>query len=374
MKKLKIGITGQSDFVGTHLANNISCVDEKFDIVPFEDNFFDQTEFMDDFVEKCNIIIHLAAVNRHKDENYIYDRNIELANILVKSLNKSKSKTHLIFSSSIQESNDNLYGKSKLKAREILYGWSKESGNIFTGLLIPNLFGPFGKPNYNSVISTFCHKLVNNENPTIIKDNEIKLLYVQDLCIKILQIINDRNNSSELTVVHEKKISVTKILILLKYFKSEYIENGNIPKLNDDFEIKLFNTFRSYIDPKFFFPKKYVRHSDERGSFIELLRSGLSGQFSFSTTNKGYVRGNHFHTRKIERFSVIEGKAQIELRRIDKKEKYSFILNGSKPAYIDMPIWYTHNIKNIGNTTLITNFWINEQYDPTDPDTFYVNV
>jgi UDP-2-acetamido-2,6-beta-L-arabino-hexul-4-ose reductase len=374
MKKLKIGITGQSGFVGTHLTNNINFVNEKFDIVPFEDSFFDKIQLMNSFVEKCDVIIHLAGVNRHEDENYIFKRNIELANILVKSLNKSKSKTHLIFSSSIQESNDNLYGKSKLKAREILVSWSKQSGNIFTGLLIPNLFGPFGKPNYNSVISTFCYKLVNNENPAIIQDSEIKLLYIQDLCEKIFQIINDKSNSSLLTVVHEKKISVTKILFLLKYFKKEYIDNGNMPKLNDDFEIKLFNTFRSYIDPKLFFPKKYVKHSDERGCFIELLRSGLSGQFSFSTTNKGYVRGNHFHTRKIERFSVIEGKALIEFRRIDKKEKYSFILDGSKPACIDMPIWYTHNIKNIGNKSLITNFWINEQYDPIDPDTFYINV
>ena len=137
----------------------------------------------------------------------------------------------MIFSSSIQESNDNLYGKSKLKAREILVSWSKKSGNIFTGLLIPNLFGPFGKPNYNSVISTFCYKLVNNEIPAIIQDSEIKLLYIQDLCEKIFQIINDKSNSSVLTVVHEKKISVTEILILLKYLDRTLSQSFSFQKI-----------------------------------------------------------------------------------------------------------------------------------------------
>lgn len=374
MKKLKVGITGQSGFVGTHLANNIRFVDKKFDLIPFEDNFFIENHLMNTFVEKCDVIIHLAGVNRHEDESFIYRRNIELADILVKSLNKSKNKTHLIFSSSIQESNNNLYGKSKLKAREIFEEWSIETGNLFTGLLIPNLFGPFGKPNYNSVTSTFCYKLVNNEKPKIIQDSEIKLLYIQDLCRHIIQIINDKINNSKLYINYEKKISINNILTLLNYFKKEYIENGNVPKLHNDFEVKLFNTFRSYIEPNTFFPKQYITHSDERGSFTELLRSGIPGQFSFSITNKGYVRGNHFHTRKIERFSVIEGEALIELRRIDTNEKYSFKLDGSKPSFIDMPIWYTHNIKNIGNKPLITNFWINEIFNPSDTDTFYEKV
>ena len=128
------------------------------------------------------------------------------------------------------------------------------------------------------------------------------------------------------------------------------------------------------MDIKNYFPVKFTKHNDTRGSFVEIIRLGVGGQLSFSTTVPGITRGNHFHTRKIERFAVIKGKALIQLRRIGTNEVHNFYLNGDEPGYVDMPIWYTHNIKNIGENTLYTNFWINEPYNLEDADTFFEEV
>lgn len=374
MNKIKIGITGQSGFVGKHLSNNIRFINSNYSLVNFEDSWFENTKKLDSFVEESDIIVHLSGVNRSESEKFIYDRNIELSNILINSLKKSKTKTHLLFSSSIQEDQDNLYGKSKKICRENFSKWANNTKNNFTGLLIPNLFGPFGKPNYNSVVATFCSKLINNESPVILIDKKIKLLYVQDLCDKIIDIIDKKIDKHKMKLSFSKEIKVSEILELLNNFKINYIENGIIPPIKSDFQLNLFNTFRSYINHSKFFPINYKVNSDERGSFVELVKSNIQGQFSFSSTNPGFVRGNHFHTRKIERFSVISGKALIQIRRIDSDKIISFEIDGSKPSFVDMPIWYTHNIKNIGNTELITNFWINEFFNPNDMDTYFYKV
>lgn len=146
-----------------------------------------------------------------------------------------------------------------------------------------------------------------------------------------------------------------------------------MPSLEDPFEKALFNTFTSFI-PKDYFPKKFIKHTDDRGAFVEIMRANTPGQTSFSTTVPGITRGNHYHTRKVERFAVIKGQARIQLRKINTDEIVEYFLDGDEPAYVDMPIWYTHNISNVGNSELITLFWINEPYDPNDPDTYFETV
>jgi len=135
--------------------------------------------------------------------------------------------------------------------------------------------------------------------------------------------------------------------------------------------INLFNTFRSYIDHAVYFPFKLTQHADNRGAFVEIVRLGIGGQVSFSTTHPGITRGNHFHTKKIERFTVIKGKALIQLRKYNTEEVLNFELDGNEPSYVDMPVWYTHNIKNVGEEELYTVFWINEAFDATNPDTYF---
>ncbi|HEX8576513.1 MAG TPA: NAD-dependent epimerase/dehydratase family protein [Flavobacterium sp.] len=371
---LKIGITGQAGFVGKHLYNTLGLFKEEFERVDFQKDFFDDSSKLNDFVSKCDVIVHLAAMNRHNDPQVIYDTNLGLAKKLATSLKETESKAHVLFSSSTQEERDNLYGKSKKEARELLADWVAKSGGKFTGMIIPNVFGPFGHPNYNSVIATFSHKIARNETPTIDVDGDLKLIYVGELVDEILKKIRSGESRHEVFVPHTSESKVSRLLFLLEKYKEEYQDKGIIPELNSKFEVNLFNTFRCYMDIPNYFPVKFTQHTDPRGAFVEVIRLNVGGQISFSTTVPAITRGNHFHTRKIERFAVIKGKALIQLRQIGTDEVLDFYLNGEEPAYIDMPVWYTHNIKNVGEKELYTIFWINEFYDPNDPDTYFENV
>jgi len=379
MEKHKIGITGQAGFIGNHLYTTLS-LREDVELVDFERSFFEDSDALAQFVSKCDSIVHLAAMNRHEDPQVIYDTNLKLVDELLTACEKSKVTPHIIFSSSSQELKDNLYGQSKLEGKEKFMAWAEITGGKFSSLTIPNVFGPFGKPNYNSVVATFCHKVANNENPTILNDGEVGLIYINDLVqIFMDTIFGDQqskplnNNSSEVDIEPNHYVKVSRILELLNGFKSNYMEKGIFPNLEDHFEKSLFNTFRCYI-PESHYPVKYTKHTDPRGSFVEIARTQTSGQFSFSTTVPGITRGNHFHTRKAERFAVISGKARIQLRKIGTDEVINYDLDGKEPAYVDMPIWYTHNITNTGDEELITLFWINEPYDPEDADTYFESV
>jgi UDP-2-acetamido-2,6-beta-L-arabino-hexul-4-ose reductase len=370
---IKVGVTGSNGFIGWHLCRTLELDDIKFELIEFNRNWFNETNHLDFFVSKCDIIIHLAGINRHSEETLIYDTNITLANILIESFLRIGFKGQVIFSSSIQEERNNTFGNSKKVARELFANWAKITGAKFHGVIIPNVYGAFGLPFYNSVISTFCYQLINNESPKIENDVKLNLIYIDDLVKDIIALFNTESND-KLIIKYTDTIMVSEILKILINFKNKYFTNGQIPSLNNQFEINLFNTSRSYLDLKTYFPVKYKNNIDDRGNFVEIIRLETGGQISFSTSKNGVVRGNHFHKRKIERFSVIKGKAQIQLRKIGSTEIFNYYLSGDEPAYVDMPIWYTHNIKNIGNEELYTMFWINEFYDANDPDTYFVKV
>lgn len=370
----KIGITGQNGFVGYHLYQTVKLYSEEFSLVEFDRSFFEDEAKLDAIVKNCDVIVHLAALNRHNDPEVIYEMNTGLVKKLVSSLERTKSKAHVIISSSTQEERDNLYGKSKKEGRLMLSQWANRAGGIFTGMVIPNVYGPFGNPFYNSVIATFCHQVSHGETPKIDIDGQLKLIYVGELVDEILKAIRNNDNSHELVISHTAEAKVSEILSLLQNYKEVYQEKGEFPALNNAFEHKLFNTYRCYMDIKNYFPRKFIQHPDNRGAFTEIARIGIPGQVSFSTTVPEITRGNHFHTRKIERFAVIKGKALIQLRKIGTTEVHNFYLDGNEPAYVDIPIWYTHNIKNIGEDTLYTIFWINEPYDAKDPDTWFETV
>lgn len=371
---IKIGITGQNGFVGSHLYNTLGLNPERYERIYFERSFFDNSEKLDDFVSKCDVIVHLAAMNRHPDPEVIFKNNIELVNKLIDSLKRTESKAHMIFSSSSQEDNDNLYGKSKKQGRELFAEWANQSTGKFTGMIIPNVFGPFGKPNYNSFVATFCYKLTHGEIPIVDNDSEVKLIYVGELVQEIINQIDNKETKEQYEVQHTSINKVSEVLAKLENYKQLYFDHGEIPELKSDFDLNLFNTFRCYFDIKNHYPVKFTQHRDPRGAFVEVIRLGIGGQCSFSTTVPGITRGNHFHTRKIERFAVIKGEALIQLRKIDTDEVLNFHLKGDEPAYVDMPIWYTHNIKNTGDEELYTIFWINEAFNPEDSDTYFVEV
>ncbi len=370
----KIGITGQKGFIGTYLTNFLTLKKDDVTLIPFEDESFSDVSKLKEFVSDCDVIVHLAAVNRHADPEFIYDTNIDLVKRLIDVLQAQRVHPHVIFSSSTQEERDNPFGRSKRVGRDMLYKWACESGSPFTGMIIPNVFGPFGNPYYNSVVATFSYQLTHNETPKIDTDALLKMIYVDDLAEAVFNIIKNRVSNDELRVKHTTEISVKEILSLLASFQSLYVEKGIIPDIRNRFERDLFNTFVTYLDIETHFPVKLNQSIDSRGSFVETAKITSGGQISFSTTKPGITRGNHFHTRKAERFAVIKGKALIQLRRIGNDKVISFELDGSLPAYVDMPIWYTHNITNIGDNELFTIFWISEFFDPKDPDTYFETV
>lgn len=366
----RVGITGQAGFVGTHL-RNLLRTKEEVEVVPFEDRYFADPKRLANFVGECDAIVHLAAVNRCSSDAELYEINLRLVQQLTEAMEVAQVAPHLIFSSSTQEQRDNAYGKSKREGREMLRRWAQKNGALFTGLIIPNVYGPFGKPYYNSVVATFCHQLTHGEQPKIDVDGLLKLIYVGELAEHIYRVIATDKSQVELPLPHTAEKKVSELLSLLETYKAQYFEQGIIPKLSTQFEVNLFNTFRCYIDLPTYFPVPLQPHTDERGTFVETIKLHTGGQVSFSTTKQGVTRGNHYHTRKIERFVVLQGEARIQLRRVGTNDVVNFTLSGNKTSYVDMPIWYTHNITNIGETELITQFWINELFNPNDPDTFF---
>jgi UDP-2-acetamido-2,6-beta-L-arabino-hexul-4-ose reductase len=378
---IRVGITGQSGFVGTHLYNTLGLYADKFERISFADSFFTESKKLSEFVSECDVIVHLAAMNRHNDPAVIYETNIELVKKIIVACETASVKPHILFSSSTQEEKDNLYGRSKKEGRELFEHWANKNSSNFTGFVIPNVFGSFGNPYYNSVVATFCHQLTHNETPVIDVDGELKLIYVGELVAEIIRVIESKHKADtslmaieKLLLPHSYTIRVSELLQKLTDIKKNYFESGTLPNLDKSFELNLFNTFLTYIDHQSFFPFHLKLNTDNRGSFVETVKLNSGGQVSFSTTNPGVTRGNHFHTRKAERFAVIKGKARIELRRIGTENKLSFELDGEKPSFVDMPVWYTHNITNIGKEELYTIFWINEFFDQTDPDTYFEKV
>ncbi|MBI87029.1 MAG: epimerase [Candidatus Marinimicrobia bacterium] len=373
MKKLSIGVTGYKGFIGYHLSTHIKYIDDNLNFIACPKNYFSDKEKLESFVSKCDVIVHLAAKNRGEDDEVI-SNNIALVDQLISALNTCKKKIHLIFASSTQESNRNAYGKSKIEGVKKFQYWAKGTNNKFTSLKIPNVFGPFCKPYYNSVVSTFCYQLIKQKTPEIIIDNKVDFIYVQNLVKTIVhEIYNNKRLVQLINVKADKSIKVSSLLKKLLFFKESYLKLGIIPKLRNEFDVNLFNSFRSYIRIKDI-KSDLVLHNDERGYLFENIKEMTGGQTFFSSTKPGITRGNHFHKNKIERFCVVSGEAIISMRKIGSRKCFNFKVSGLNPVAIDIPIFFTHNIKNIGREDLLTLFWSNEIYDSENPDTYFLKV
>ena len=370
---MKILISGYNGFLGKHLLRSLKFHPSNFHIEYLSKNDFKSPTSLSNKISKDDIIFHFAGINRDTTDQIVYKKNIEINNCMYSALENVSFKGRLIFTSSTQEELETFYGKAKKEARIKFERQSKVLGYNFYGIITPNLFGPFCKPNYNSFIATFSDMILNNKLPKITLDKEVDLLYVSDFIDSCVNLI-EKNTDIKFHLKKPKRVKVSEILSMLINFNNLYIQKNQIPTISSYFELCLFNTFRSHINFKKHFPVKYQEHTDSRGSFVETARFFSGGQSSVSFTKKGEIRGNHLHTRKIERFSVIQGKASIKLRETLSDIVHDFKLNGNKPSFIDIPIWYTHSIENIGEEDLITIFWINEHYDDADSDTYLEKV
>jgi UDP-2-acetamido-2,6-beta-L-arabino-hexul-4-ose reductase len=233
--------------------------------------------------------------------------------------------------------------------------------------VLPNLFGEHGRPGYNSVVATFCHAIANGQDVELRDDKDLSLLGVRDASAQLLPDATSEEPPAA-TV-----IAVSGVLRLLREFEATY-RDGQIPRLDTRFRTQLFNTYRSFTFPARF-PIPLVRREDDRGALVETIRShGGTGQAFISSTKPGVTRGQHFHLDKIERFVVFEGQARISLRRLFHTDVVSFLVSGDEPAIVDMPTLWTHNVTNLGSSTLYTQFWADQLFDPAAPDTFYEDV
>ena len=347
--------------------------EERFEVLPFEDSYYDNPQAFTEFAANADVIVHLAGVNRDEPE-VVYQKNIELMEKLLEYCDAAESKPVILFSSSTQIERDNEYGRGKKRAMELLEAWTQKSGASAVSMVVPNVFGDSGRPFYNSVVATFCHQVTHGEQPTIIKDGQMTMIYINDLIEDIVRLIDEKIGGYRVEYLKPRaEIKISEVLSLLNKFRDYYYDSGMVPAIHSDFERDLYNTFVTYMDAADW-ERNLKLNTDDRGSFVEVFKLENGGQVSFPTTKPGITRGNHYHVRKNEKFCVVSGAASIKLRRIGTDKIIEYKVSGDKPSWVEMPIYYTHNITNIGDTELVTLFWINEHFNPDDPDTFFEKV
>ena len=365
---MKIGITGIDGLLGWHLRAYLHG-GRKATVRGVDRPTYSDPRSLADFVQDVDAVVHLAGVNRGNDAE-LEETNIDLTNRLIAACEKTGSKPHIVFASSTHADRDTAYGRSKRACAAKFRQWSDKNRANFTNLVLPHVFGEFGKPFYNSVVSTFCYQIANREAPTIVTDGDLELVHTQEVATRILQVIGKGESGDNRE--QGRSIKVSELLAKLNEIARLY-NCQIVPDLRDLLDLRLFNTFRSYLFPKYY-PVTLSVHADSRGALFEAVKSRNAGQMFFSTTKPGVTRGNHYHTRKFERFLVTSGEAVIRLRKLFSGEIVEFRVSGSNPQYIDMPTFYIHNITNIGSTDLVTVFWAHEIFDKDDSDTYPESV
>ncbi len=362
-----VGITGGRGFVGSHF--RFFLHEHKNDYTPIliDKGDFSDSEKLSEKLSICDAIVHLAGLNRG-DEDEIYQTNVGLTKQILSVLWQiGKKEIKFVFLSSTHNLRDTAYGRSKRDCQKIISDWGKTNNAKTVSIVAPNIFGEFVRPYYNSSVATFCHEISEKKESMVNDSAKVELVYVRKICSLIFDSLADEDSLCT-HFVRGREMKISDVYNLLKKLRDEYV-SGIIPYCSDNFELRMFNMFRSYLYPKYF-PVPLEAKTDNRGSFVEIAKTRIGGQTSFSTTCPGIVRGNHYHTRKIERFCVIKGEAVIRLRKLFSAQIYEYKVSGAKPVYVDMPTYYTHSIENIGQGELLTMFWINEIFDPNDPDTF----
>lgn len=361
---MKVGITGADGLIGWHFCCHLLTLPD-ISIVTANRTTFSSPELLDRFVAQCDVIFHLAGANRGADAD-VEATNIQLAEVLVASLQRCDRQPHVLFSSSIHQDRDNAYGRSKRIASQLLQNWADKVGANYTCLILPHVFGEHGRPNYNSVVSTFCYQLANGHQPIIDRDGDLELLHTSDVVGAGLEAMWSASGGDLRPA--GRRITVSEMLTELSLLDDHY-RRGIIPEFTDQFSLNLFNVYRSYLYPQFY-PQSLVKHQDDRGGLFEAVKTDHGGQAFLSTTVPGITRGDHFHFHKVERFLVVSGQAEIRLRKLFSDSVETFTVSGDQPVFIDMPTLHTHNITNTGTTELLTFFWSHEIFDPENPDTW----
>lgn len=359
---MTIVLTGSNGFLGWHTRVLAESLGKQTEALALGDRFDAGSAV--GALERATVLVHMAGVNRG-DDDAVRRGNIRFAEQLATVLDLASTKPPtVVYANSIQAGNDSPYGRGKQEAGEILRRAAEGAGSRFVDVRLPNLFGEHGVPYYNSVVATFC-QLAAQGKPLEVKDDKELLLLHAQVAAEVLLGLHEPEDSLRLATSRR----VSEIASLIQEMANVY-SKGTIPDISESFSRDLFNTYRSFLVGDLL-PIPLDRKEDARGAFFEVIRSaGGEGQSSFSTTEPGVTRGQHYHRRKIERFTVLSGTAEISMRKLFSDEIVTFPVDGKNPVAIDMPTMWSHKITNTGSDKLYTMFWINEIFDPASPDTF----
>ncbi|MGM0634772.1 MAG: capsular polysaccharide biosynthesis protein CapF [Bacteroidota bacterium] len=379
---MKILITGARGFIGKNLVTELHNIKEgktkhkhlqtSLSILEFDKDT--APNLLDEYCKEADFVFHLAGVNRPKEQSEFMEGNFGFTNELLSLLKKHKNTCPIMIASSIQAELENPYGKSKKAGEELLLKYSKETGAKVLIYRFPNVFGKWCKPNYNSAVATFCHNIVHGLPIEINDPNvDMTLVYIDDVIQELLNSLVGRANQHGdyyCKVSTEHSIKLGEIVALIESFK-ESRDTLQVPDLSDSFTKKLYSTYLSYLpEDQFSYPLKM--NVDDRGSFTEFLKSPDRGQVSVNISKPGITKGNHWHHTKNEKFLVVSGKGAIRFRRVDRpSEVIEYLVSGEKLEVLDIPVGYTHNIENLGDTDMVTVMWVNEIFDSERPDTYF---
>lgn len=372
---MKVLVTGANGFIGRNLIAHLKEISD-VEVLSFTRN--DSTNDLQGLVNQADKIVHLAGVNRPINEEEFATGNQELTLQLVEHALLSEKKPTIILSSSIQAELDNAYGRSKKGAENAIIDYCQKAKVNTYIFRLPNVFGKWCRPNYNSAVATFCNNIANDLAIDIHDPSaKVNLAYIDDVIESILNVLfSDKESINAETKFVDVPVTYTKtlqeIVDLLESFKSMR-SNLQLPDYNDLFIKKLYTTYLSYLSESEF-AYSLTKHVDNRGWLSELIKSPSLGQMFVSTTKPGITRGNHYHHTKVEKFIVIQGKGMIRFRHIERNDVLEYKVLGEDIKVVDIPPGYTHSIENIGTTEMITLFWVNEQFDQQKPDTYMNEV
>ncbi|EMJ96560.1 NAD dependent epimerase/dehydratase family protein [Leptospira alstonii serovar Pingchang str. 80-412] len=366
---MNVLITGANGFIGKNLSSQLFETKE-FKILPYLKE--SSEEELDHFICEADFIFHLAGVNRPKESLEFKKVNTDLTESICNLLKKKNKKTPILFSSSIQAALDNEYGKSKLEAENLLNRLQTENGNPVFIFRLPNVFGKWCRPNYNSVVATFCHN-ITRDIPVKINDpsTNLTLVYIDDVIDKFFGILKNSSPSLDRNIP-EYKITLNELYELLQAFKRSR-KDLIIPNVGTGLERALYATFTSYLDTNSF-SYSVPQYKDQRGVFVEMLKTKDAGQFSFFTAHPGITRGEHYHHSKIEKFLVLTGKAKFRFRHILTNEYFEILTQPESPQIVESIPGWTHDITNIGRDEMIVMLWASEIFDRSRPDTYSCKI
>ena len=369
---MRILITGANGFVGKNLVAELK--NRGYENLYLYDRENTKAD-LEKWTKDCEFVFHLAGVNRPENEEEFMEGNADLTSQLIELLEKNGNQAPIMISSSIQSEKDNPYGKSKKAGEDYLLEYSQRNNIPVYIYRFSNLYGKWSRPNYNTVIATFCHNMAR-DIPIQVNDPsvEITFQYIDDVVNELINCLEGNpTKSGQFYDVPEKDIrTLGEVAELIESFK-ESRQNLEVPNMSDSFTKNLYSTYLSFL-PEDNFSYKLKMNEDDRGSFTEFLRSPDRGQVSINVSKPGITKGQHWHHSKNEKFLVVKGNGLIRFRKVDEDNIIEYPVSGDELEVVDIPTGYTHSIVNIGKEEMVTVMWVNEPFDPDNPDTYYLEV